>query len=25
MTIFGNAWALDNALWRHSTSNFDAI
>jgi hypothetical protein len=25
VTIFGNAWATDNALLRHSTPNFDAI
>jgi len=25
MTIFRNAWGFDNALWRHSTPNFDTI
>jgi len=25
MNIFGNAWVTDNAPWRHSTPNFDAI
>jgi len=25
MTTFGNTWALDNALWRHSIPNFDSI